>query len=214
MCCGCGLLRRATGTAARKQHHAAALHRLPVVSVAVVISQVVTTLSRRWRKPREMMESYQLAELLGRGGIGWLTTSAQFRERFYAPRIAHRGQLVGHERSEQYQNRLLHCGWPLCPGCGWPERDCKCSKRIGPDEALPARLVAKLRMEKKGRGGKAVTIVYGLPRHAAFLQQLTRDLKRSCGNGRTTIEDGIELQGDLRDRVRDLLRKQGFVAKG
>ena len=102
----------------------------------------------------------------------------------------------------------------VCPGCGWPERDCKCSKRIGSDEALPARLVAKLRMEKKGRGGKTVTVVYGLPRHAAFLQQLTHDLKRACGTGGTTIEDGIELQGDLRDRVRDLLRKRGFVVKG
>ena len=59
-----------------------------------------------------------------------------------------------------------------------------------------------------------VTVVYGLPRHAAFLQQLTHDLKRACGTGGTTIEDGIELQGDLRDRVRDLLRKRGFVVKG
>jgi translation initiation factor 1 len=176
-----------------------------------VISQVVTTLSRPVAKAARDDRELSARRTAGRGGMGWLTTRAQFRERFYAPRIAHRGKLVGHERSEQYQNRLLHCGWRLCPGCGWPERDCKCSKRIGPDEAPPARLAAKLRMEKKGRGGKAVTVVYGLPRHAAFLQQLTHDLKRACGTGGTTIEDGIELQGDLRDRVRDLLRKQGFV---
>ena len=102
----------------------------------------------------------------------------------------------------------------ICPGCGWPDRDCKCSSQNTRDEAVPARVVAKLRMEKKGRGGKTVTVVYGLPRNAAFLQALTQDLKRACGSGGTTTEDGVELQGDLRDRVRDALQKKGFVVKG
>jgi translation initiation factor 1 len=102
----------------------------------------------------------------------------------------------------------------VCSGCGWPEADCKCSSRIGPEEAVPSRIVAKLRMEKKGRGGKTVTLVYGLPRNAAFLKELTQELKRSCGTGGATVEDGVELQGDLRDRVRDVLQKKGFVVKG
>jgi translation initiation factor 1 len=102
----------------------------------------------------------------------------------------------------------------VCPGCGWPERDCKCSSTIGRDEPLPARIVAKLRMEKKGRGGKTVTVVYGLPRNAAFLKELTQDLKRACGSGGTTVEDGVELQGDLRERVREFLQKKGYVVKG
>jgi translation initiation factor 1 len=102
----------------------------------------------------------------------------------------------------------------VCAGCGWPEGDCKCSSRIGPEEAVPPRIVAKLRMEKKGRGGKTVTLVYGLPRNTAFLKELTQELKRTCGTGGATVEDGVELQGDLRDRVRDLLQKKGFVVKG
>lgn len=102
----------------------------------------------------------------------------------------------------------------LCPGCGWPQDDCKCSSRIGADEPVPARLVAKLRMEKKGRGGKTVTVVYGLPRNAAFLKELTQDLKRACGTGGTAVDDSVELQGDLRDRVREFLQKKGYIVKG
>ena len=102
----------------------------------------------------------------------------------------------------------------LCKGCGWPEPDCRCSRRGRGDEPVPARAVAKLRLEKKGRAGKSVTVVYGLPRNTALLQELTAELKRACGTGGTILEDGVELQGDLRDRVRDALQKRGFVVKG
>jgi translation initiation factor 1 len=74
--------------------------------------------------------------------------------------------------------------------------------------------VAKLRMEKKGRGGKTVTVVAGLPRNAAFLKELCQELKRACGTGGAVAEDTIELQGDLRDRVREYLLKKQFVVKG
>ena len=103
-----------------------------------------------------------------------------------------------------------------CPACGWPVRDCKCSTRAA-DDPLPSRpgkIVAKLRMEKKGRGGKTVTVVAGLPRNAAFLTELCQELKRACGTGGTVSEDTIELQGDLRDRVREYLLKKEFVVKG
>jgi translation initiation factor 1 len=102
----------------------------------------------------------------------------------------------------------------ICPGCGWPEKDCKCSSQRAPSEAIPNRIVAKLRMEKKGRGGKTVTLVYGLPDNAAFLKDLCSELKRACGTGGAVAEGAVELQGDLRDRVRDYLVKKGFVVKG
>jgi translation initiation factor 1 len=102
----------------------------------------------------------------------------------------------------------------VCPGCGWPADDCRCSSSLRRDEAVPDRIVAKLRMEKKGRGGKTVTVVYGLPRNAAFLKDLTQELKRTCGTGGAATEDGVELQGELRERVRDVLQKKGYVVKG
>jgi translation initiation factor 1 len=101
----------------------------------------------------------------------------------------------------------------ICPGCGWPARDCTCSRRAA-TESVPARIVAKLRMEKKGRGGKTVTVVDGLPRNAGFLKDLSQELKRACGTGGAVLEGAVELQGDLRVRVRECLLKKGFVVKG
>ena len=101
-----------------------------------------------------------------------------------------------------------------CPVCGWPQRDCQCSTRRAANEPIPDRIVAKLRMEKKGRGGKTVTVVFGLPQNTELLKELSQDLKRTCGTGGTVIDDGVELQGDVRPRVRDALAKRGWVVKG
>jgi translation initiation factor 1 len=104
----------------------------------------------------------------------------------------------------------------VCPVCGWPVRDCTCSTRPAaePLPSRPGKIVAKLRMEKKGRAGKTVTVVAGLPRNAAFLRELCQNLKRACGTGGAVSDDTIELQGDLRDRVREYLLKLEFVVKG
>ena len=101
----------------------------------------------------------------------------------------------------------------ICPTCGWPERDCKCSGRRA-TESVPARIVAKLRLEKQGRGGKAVTVIYDLPNNDTFLKDLCQELKRACGTGGSIAENTVELQGDLRDRVRELLTKKGYSVKG
>jgi translation initiation factor 1 len=101
----------------------------------------------------------------------------------------------------------------VCPGCGWPAKDCKCSKRNA-TESVPGRLVAKLRMEKKGRGGKTVTVVYDLPRNDAFLKELGARLKRECGTGGAVTGSGIEVQGEMRDRVRAILQGLGYTVKG
>ena len=74
--------------------------------------------------------------------------------------------------------------------------------------------MAKLRMEKKGRGGKTVTVMYDLPNNADFLKELSQELKRACGTGGAVAENTVELQGDLRDRVRDYLMKKGWQVKG
>ena len=101
-----------------------------------------------------------------------------------------------------------------CVTCGWPARDCKCSARAAKDEPLPARIVAKLRVEKAGRRGKTVTVVYDLPRHQPFLKALAAELKRSCGAGGAVVDNTVEIQGDLRDRIRALLIRKGFGIKG
>jgi len=100
----------------------------------------------------------------------------------------------------------------MCPDCGWPKDNCQCSKQF--DQPVPLKIVAKLRMEKKGRGGKTVTVVDGLPRNSAFLKELSQELKRACGTGGAVLDGGVELQGDLRDRVRAVLEKKGYTVKG
>lgn len=100
----------------------------------------------------------------------------------------------------------------ICPGCGQPERGCRCGEKAS--AAVPTRPVARLRVEKAGRGGKTVTVVDGLPQNAEFLRNLAQDLKRACGTGGAVREDGVELQGDLRERVRELLVARNFAVKG
>ncbi len=99
-----------------------------------------------------------------------------------------------------------------CPTCGWPQAECRCSTQF--DEALPRRITAVLRLEKKGRGGKSVTVVAGLPRNLAFLDTLAQELKRACGCGGSVAVDAVEIQGDQRARVRALLQAKRWLVKG
>lgn len=101
----------------------------------------------------------------------------------------------------------------VCPKCGWPADDCHCSSQ-GEQRVPAGRISCVLRMEKKGRGGKTVTVVAGLPRNTAFLATLASELKRACGSGGTAAEESVEIQGDHRERLRPLLAAKGWVVKG
>jgi len=100
----------------------------------------------------------------------------------------------------------------LCPKCGWPADDCHCSS--WGEESLPAKLTCVLRLEKKGRGGKSVTVVANLPRNAPFLAALAAELKKACGTGGTATEETLEIQGDQRERLRPLLAAKGWTVRG
>ena len=79
---------------------------------------------------------------------------------------------------------------------------------------MPARIVARLRIERAGRRGKTVTVVEGLPRNTAFLKTLAAELKRACGSGGTAGETSVEIQGDHRETLRALLSRKGWTVKG
>lgn len=101
-----------------------------------------------------------------------------------------------------------------CPECGSPVADCRCSRSADGNEPVPAQITAKLRIEKQGRGGKCVTVIFGLPDNAAFLKDLAAALKRACGTGGTVKPGVIELAGDVRGRVRPLLEARSMKVKG
>ncbi len=106
-------------------------------------------------------------------------------------------------------------GGRTCHRCGWPVDRCACAAapRSG-SEPVPEKIIAKLRLEKQGRGGKTVTVIDGLPDHANLLAALAQELKRACGTGGAVRRGALELQGDRREQVRELLGKKGYAVKG
>jgi translation initiation factor 1 len=70
-----------------------------------------------------------------------------------------------------------------------------------------------VRMEKKGRKGKTVTLVTGLQHNPDTMEEIARTLKQHCGAGGTVKEGTIEIQGDNRDRVKEKLRGLNYIVK-
>ena len=102
----------------------------------------------------------------------------------------------------------------ICAKCGWPAADCHCASALSaPVEPVPAKITAKLNVANTS-SGKRVTIVEGLPANEGFLQDLAHELKKRCGAGGKIGANFVELQGDQRDRLRDLLSKKGWTVKG
>jgi len=101
----------------------------------------------------------------------------------------------------------------ICPKCGWPAEDCHCSNAVAVGEAVPAKIAVRLFVQNAGPG-KKVTVIDGLPKNSEFLSGLARELKKSCGTGGKAAEGSIELQGDQRERLQDLLTRRGWTVKG
>jgi len=114
---------------------------------------------------------------------------------------------------------LLAEKFPNCSRCSKPRAQCICPSSL-PASArkAPSEMTVVLRIEKGGRGGKAVTVIDGSPKARALLEKLSQELKTSLGTGGTFGwgENGgyLELQGDQRDRVREMLKKRGIRCKG
>jgi len=98
----------------------------------------------------------------------------------------------------------------MCPRCGKRLTACTCRKK----NAMP-KGDGKVRVgrEKKGRKGKGVTVITGIPLGHAALRQLAKELKQKCGAGGTVKDGVIEIQGDHRDFLVKELIKQGYNAK-
>ncbi|MRI33031.1 stress response translation initiation inhibitor YciH [Endozoicomonas sp. OPT23] len=71
----------------------------------------------------------------------------------------------------------------------------------------------RVRPEKKGRGGKVVTVISGLPLAGNDLKAYAKKLKKRCGGGGAVKDGCVELQGDHVDTMVDVLKKEGYDAK-
>ena len=73
--------------------------------------------------------------------------------------------------------------------------------------------IVRVGRETKGRRGKGVTIITGIPGSADALKQIASRLKAQCGVGGTVKGRVIEIQGDQRDRLVDILSAAGYTVK-
>jgi translation initiation factor 1 len=105
----------------------------------------------------------------------------------------------------------LFAGTPLerpvtCEVCERPLTECTCPRDASGRVRRPRDQRAVVRLEKKGRRGKVVTVVDGLDPHASDLASIGRALRGTCGTGGTVRDETIELQGDHREAVAETLR--------
>src|SRR2546423_2313081 len=105
-----------------------------------------------------------------------------------------------------------------CPTCGKRLDRCSCRQpRSAPSQAKPLNLprdgVVRLLRDRKGRGGKTVTLVAGVSGSPEKLAVLASELKRACGTGGTLRGDLIEMHGDIRDRLKTELERRGYTVK-
>jgi len=99
----------------------------------------------------------------------------------------------------------------MCPRCGKPAAGCVCKK---PSASAPkGDGVVRVGRETKGRKGKGVTVVTGVPLSGDALDALGSELKRLCGSGGTVRDGVIEVQGDHRDALVAELTKRGWTVK-
>jgi translation initiation factor 1 len=89
-------------------------------------------------------------------------------------------------------------------------------KKNGPKhpEVIPSETTLKMRIEKKGRGGKAVTVFYEFPDNPPFFKRLMKELKNFCATGGSYKDDTFEIQGDQREKLRPYLEEKGYTVKG
>lgn len=111
-------------------------------------------------------------------------------------------------------NRLVYSSESgrICPDCQKPMDSCACAEHARQKVLGDGDI--KLRRETKGRGGKSVIVISGLPLNQDQLKILLGELKRRCGTGGTSKDGLIEIQGEHLDTLRQELQRRGYRVKG
>jgi translation initiation factor 1 len=102
-------------------------------------------------------------------------------------------------------------GGRMCPTCRRPISACVCKSSASHSGTGDA--IVRISRETKGRGGKAVTVIRGVPLDAAALAEFGKRLRAACGAGGTVKDGVLEVQGDHVERVMPMLVAQGWVVK-
>ena len=99
----------------------------------------------------------------------------------------------------------------LCTGCGKPVDACICQSLR--QQQINGDGIVRVARETKGRAGKGVTLIKGLPQSELELKATASTMKQLCGTGGTVKDGVIEIQGDQRDKLLAWLLAKGFKAK-
>ena len=98
----------------------------------------------------------------------------------------------------------------VCPGCGHPVLQCCCSAA---SKGSQGDGIVRIHKETKGRKGSGVSLITGIPLTDKELSTLAKQLKKKCGSGGTVKNGAIEIQGDHRELLAELLTQQGYAVK-
>lgn len=82
-----------------------------------------------------------------------------------------------------------------------------------PDTLQPNSQILYISLDKKQRGGKQVSLVTGFVGKEEDLQTLSKLLKNKCGVGGSAKDGEIIIQGDLRNKISEILKKEGYQVK-
>jgi translation initiation factor 1 len=80
-------------------------------------------------------------------------------------------------------------------------------------ELPPQQQNLKVQASRKGRKGKTVTVISGFQTKPEVLAGLVKQLKTQCGSGGTVKDNEIEIQGDHKQKILEILTKLGYKAK-
>ena len=100
-----------------------------------------------------------------------------------------------------------------CPICGLPYKRCRCNEATQPTAQKKSDGIVRVMRDRKGRGGKTVTVINGVMGSEAELSTLAQQLKKLCGSGGTVKDGNIEIQGDHCDKVMARLSELGYKVK-
>ncbi len=98
-----------------------------------------------------------------------------------------------------------------CPDCNQPSKQCRCKDNS--QLIIPGDGIVRLQRETKGRKGKGVTLITGLPLNAEDLKKLAKELKQRCSTGGSVKNGVIEIQGDQREVLKQTLQNKGYQVK-
>ena len=105
-------------------------------------------------------------------------------------------------------------GGRICPKCERYLELCACREKPSPATSQEKNDgIVRVGRETKGRKGKGVTTIGGVPLPPEQLKQLAKELKQKCGTGGTLKDGVIEIQGDHRDALIELLKAKGWPVK-